>query len=135
MLNDLSQAELVATERDLANRLATLRRANLSLDLTRGKPSPEQLALSDQVELMTGNDFNTEDGTDARNYGGLSGITEARQLGSQLLGVDASNVIAGGNSSLTLMYQYLLHTKPWIPEVKQYGLMDDSIVTGRTGPL
>ena len=109
MLNDLSQAELVATERDLANRLATLRRANLSLDLTRGKPSPEQLALSDQVELMTGNDFNTEDGTDARNYGGLSGITEARQLGSQLLGVDASNVIAGGNSSLTLMYQYLLH--------------------------
>ena len=60
MLNDLSQAELVATERDLANRLATLRRANLSLDLTRGKPSPEQLALSDQVELMTGNDFNTE---------------------------------------------------------------------------
>ena len=109
MLTDLNQAELAAKERDLANRLATLKRVNLSLDLTRGKPSPEQLALSDQVEFMTGNDFKTEDGADARNYGGLSGIAEARQLGAQLLGVDAGNVIAGGNSSLTLMYQYLLH--------------------------
>lgn len=109
MLNDMSRDALIARERTLADRFASLKDTSLALDLTRGKPSPEQLALSDPIDNMVAGDFRADDGTDARNYGGLTGLPEARQLGAELLGVRADNVIAGGNSSLTLMYQYLLH--------------------------
>ena len=49
-----------------------------------------------------------QDGTDVRNYGGLLGIQDARRLGAELLGVHEDDVIAGGNASLTFMYQYIL---------------------------
>jgi len=109
MLNDTSRDVLLARERALAHRFAYLKDTNLALDLTRGKPSPEQLALSDRIDDMVAGNFRVCDGTDARNYGGLTGVPEARHLGAELLGVRADDVIAGGNSSLTLMYQYLLH--------------------------
>ena len=109
MLNDMSRDALVARERTLAARYAALKDAGLALDLTRGRPSPEQLTLSDPIEQMVAGDFRADDGTDARNYGGLTGLPEARQLGAELLGVRADDVVAGGNSSLTLMYQYVLH--------------------------
>ncbi len=47
----------------------------LKLDMTRGKPSSEQLDLA--AELLTNlsaSDFKAADGTDTRNYGGLDGI-------------------------------------------------------------
>ena len=81
--------------------------AGLALDLTRGKPAPAQLTLSDDLDGILGGDYRAEDGTDTRNYGGLLGIPEARRLGGQLLDVDAARVLAGGNSSLTLMYLFL----------------------------
>ena len=80
-------------------------KAGLKLDLTRGKPCPEQLALSEAMDQTIAGNFFAEDGTDTRNYGGILGIDEARKLGARLLDVDAQNVLAGGNSSLTLMYQ------------------------------
>ena len=83
-------------------------KAGLKLDLTRGKPCPEQLALSEAMDQTIAGNFFAEDGTDTRNYGGILGIDEARKLGARLLDVDAQNVLAGGNSSLTLMYQFLL---------------------------
>ena len=106
-LDRLTQEQLQARERELDAEYRTFQEAGLALDLTRGKPSPAQLALSD--ELDTGGDLKAADGTDTRNYGGLDGLPEARALGAELLGVRADEVIAGGNASLTLMYLYLLN--------------------------
>lgn len=76
----------------------------IQLDLTRGKPGPSQVALADALDGILQGDFQCSDGTDARNYGGLRGIPECRELGAVLTGFPADCVIAGGNSSLQLMY-------------------------------
>ena len=102
-----SRDELLARERELDATYQRFRDAGLALDLTRGKPSAAQLALSDGLDAIEGG-FVTADGTDTRNYGGLDGLADARALGAALLGVRPEEVIAGGNSSLTLMYFYLL---------------------------
>ena len=54
--------------------------------------------------LNSTSDLSSEDGTDARNYGGLEGIAEARKLMGDVMGVDPSQVIVFGNSSLNIMY-------------------------------
>ena len=69
--------------------------------------------------------FDSESGMDCRNYGGLDGIPEAKQLMASIMNTHMDNVIIGGNSSLTLMYQLISHgmtdgicgNKPWY-EVK-----------------
>ena len=99
---------LRSRERELTATYEGFRSAGLSLDLTRGKPSPAQLALSDDLDAAHG-PLAAADGTDIRNYGGLDGLSEARRLGAAWLGVRPGEVIAGGNSSLTLMYLYLLN--------------------------
>jgi len=81
----------------------------VNLDFTRGKPAISQLQLAAALDGVLDGDYLTADGTDTRGYGGLDGIPEARQLGAELLGVSAENVIAQGNSSLTLMYLYIMH--------------------------
>ncbi len=88
----------------LESRYEDLKGRGLSLDLTRGKPAPDQLDLSNELDGILGGDFIASDGTDTRNYGALRGIPEARELGAKLLGLSPEDVIAGGNSSLTLMY-------------------------------
>ena len=95
---------LAARERELEARYRVLCGSNLNLDLTRGKPSAEQLALSDALDGILAGDYAASDGTDTRNYGGLRGIPEARALGAEILGLHPDQVIAAGNSSLTLMY-------------------------------
>ena len=93
------------TERDeLERRFAALKGANLSLDLTRGKPAAEQLDLANELDGYLGGDYAAADGTDVRNYGMLRGLPEARVLGARLLDVAPEEVIAGGNASLTLMF-------------------------------
>lgn len=93
---------------ELNARYEQLKSRQLKLDLTRGKPSPEQLDLNNALDGILQGDYHTE-GTDLRNYGGLDGLKQAKQLGSFLLDVPAENVLAGGNSSLTLMYHMVLH--------------------------
>jgi DNA-binding transcriptional MocR family regulator len=83
--------------------------AGLKLDLTRGKPAAEQLDLSNELDGILGGFFLLQDGTDVRNYGGILGIPEARQLGAEFLGASPGQVMVGGNSSLNLMYQYVEH--------------------------
>ncbi|MCL2526572.1 MAG: aminotransferase [Coriobacteriia bacterium] len=81
----------------------------LKLNMARGKPSPQQLDLSmpllDTVSAQTSADILRE-GTadDLRNYGGLIGTPEARELMATIMGVDAADVIVCGNSSLNIMY-------------------------------
>ena len=109
MFDGLNPEALAAREQELSARFSELASAGLSLDLTRGKPSPQQVALSDPLDLALGGNYRLDDGSDVRNYGGLTGIPEARRLGAEMLGVSPDRVIAGGNSSLTLMYQYVLN--------------------------
>src|SRR5690606_31155231 len=80
----------------------------LNLDLTRGKPSAEQLSLSDALDGILSGNYKAADGTDTRNYGGLDGLPEAKQLGAHILGVAPADILVGGNSSLTLMFQVML---------------------------
>lgn len=75
----------------------------LTLNLERGKPGHDQIQLSDGLDGVLEGNFFSLDGSDTRNYGGLRGIPEARELGAQLLGITSERVIAGGNSSLHLM--------------------------------
>lgn len=74
----------------------------LKLDMSRGKPSPQQLDLS--MDMMTISDYRGETGIDARNYGSLEGMPEARRFFAEILGAKPSEVIVGGNSSLNMMY-------------------------------
>ena len=80
----------------------------MRLDMSRGKPSPEQLDLSQALIDEAGQTgFLARDGFDCRNYGLASGLPEARELGAELLGVPPAQVIAAGNSSLELMHDAL----------------------------
>lgn len=108
-LNNASKDQLTQWEQQLSAEYAAIVARNLSLDLTRGKPSSDQLNLSDGMDGILKGNYKSQDGTDTRNYGGLEGLAEARQLGASILGVKASEVLAQGNSSLTLMFQALLH--------------------------
>ena len=83
--------------------------AGLKLDLTRGKPAAEQLDLSNDLDGILEGFYLLQDGTDVRNYGGILGIPEARQLGAEFIGAKSEQVMVGGNSSLNLMYQYVEH--------------------------
>ncbi|MDQ2757351.1 MAG: aminotransferase class I/II-fold pyridoxal phosphate-dependent enzyme [Actinomycetota bacterium] len=97
---------------------AALQARSLSLDLTRGKPSSAQLDLADAL-LHLPTTTRDRDGVDVRNYGGLDGLAQLREIFAELLGVDPEQVVCGGNSSLTMMYDalvdLLLHGAPDSP--------------------
>ncbi|MFG1710155.1 aminotransferase class I/II-fold pyridoxal phosphate-dependent enzyme [Nonomuraea sp. M3C6] len=87
---------------------AALVQQGLSLDLTRGKPSPRQLDLSnDMLKLPTS--YRAADGTDGRNYGNLQGLPELRELFAPLVQVPAGQLVVGGNASLALMHDTIVH--------------------------
>lgn len=103
-LDQATPDQLRSLETTLAEQYQAFQEANLSLDLTRGKPNADQLALSDALDGILEGHYKDSKGTDLRNYGGLNGIPEARALFSQMIGVQADEVMIGGNSSLTMMY-------------------------------
>lgn len=103
-MDQASNAELQTLHRELSATLDKYRAAGLQLDLTRGKPSPEQLTLSDELDGILAGDYLTATGIDTRNYSGLEGIPEARELFVNMLDVSPGDILVGGNSSLTLMY-------------------------------
>ncbi len=104
-LDNASLEQLREWEGQLATQYNAILAKKLNLDLTRGKPSAEQLNLSDALDGILAGNYIAADGTDTRNYGGLDGLPEAKQLGANLLGVEAADILVGGNSSLTLMFQ------------------------------
>lgn len=87
---------------------AALAERGLKLDLTRGKPSPRQLDLSNGM-LRLPESYHTADGTDARNYGDLQGLPELRELFGPLLQVPPEQLVVGGNASLALMHDTVVH--------------------------
>jgi DNA-binding transcriptional MocR family regulator len=105
-LTSLSPDELAAFRAEQQTAYDALVAAGLKLDLTRGKPSSEQLDLSDALLALPTTAY-APDGTDTRNYGGLLGLTELRAVFAELLGLDLNQVSAQGSSSLTLMKEVL----------------------------
>ena len=107
-LAELSREELEAFATEQRTAYDNLVAKGLKLDLTRGKPSADQLNLSDGL-LHLPKTTTAPDGTDTRNYGGLAGGIEIREIYAELLGLDTDQLIAGGNSSLTMMRDTLMY--------------------------
>jgi len=88
---------------------SALQERGLTLDLTRGKPSSQQLDLSTELLNLPGaTDFTAENATDTRNYGGLQGLIEARRLLSSVLEAPAEQIVLANNASLSLMHDILV---------------------------
>ena len=118
--SEFSVEQLEQRQGVLQDNYAQIKEARLNLDITRGKPSAEQLDLSNEIDGILQGFFLLQDGTDVRNYGGILGIPEARQLGADILCLQPSEVLVGGNSSLTLMYNMIAHLiGAWEEESRQ----------------
>lgn len=90
------------------DRFERLKLTNAVIDMTRGKPAPEQLDLSDDMlNILSAEECADVNGQDYRNYGIGHGIPEAKKLFADFMGVKPSEIIVGGNSSLNLMYDTL----------------------------
>lgn len=104
---DLAKNELQTLEATLTEAYAYYKGRGLNLDLTRGKPAADQLDLANELDGILNGFYLLQDGTDVRNYGGLLGISEARQLGAEMLDCRPEHIMVGGNSSLNLMHTYV----------------------------
>ena len=103
-IEQLSQQDISRQLEALESEYNALAERNLSLDLTRGKPGHEQLDLCNHLDGILAGNYRSESGVDVRNYGGLDGLPEAKQLLGTMLGETPDHVIIGGNASLSLMY-------------------------------
>ena len=106
---EMTRDELILEKTTLEEKYEKVKSLNLKLDMSRGKPSAEQLDLSmgilDAIDSQTA--LISENGMDLRNYGVLDGIPEAKRLLAEMLGCSAKNVIVYGNSSLNVMYDQI----------------------------
>jgi DNA-binding transcriptional MocR family regulator len=101
---------LTASSQQLQADYDAFKARGLKLDLTRGKPSPAQLDLSNGLLSLPGdNDYVAEGAVDCRNYGGLQGLVEVRRLFSEIMGAAADQVVAANNSSLALMHDTIVY--------------------------
>ena len=121
--HEMDRDALTAEKAALEQAYKEFQAKGLKLNMARGKPGPHQMDLA--MDLLKMTDYTTDAGTDARNYGELKGLESARKLFADILGCKTSQVFAGGNSSLQLMYDTvskaythgLLHSeKPWCKE-------------------
>lgn len=125
-LIERSTDELRALHAEISSRYDALRAEGLKLDLTRGKPSVDQLDLSNGLLSLPGaGEYRDAAGTDLRNYGGALGLPELREIFSGPLRVPVPQLLALGNASLNVMHdvivQALLHgvpggVRPWSRE-------------------
>ncbi len=103
---EMSREELLDLKKELEIRYQEVQAQNLHLDMSRGKPSAEQLDISMGMMdvLHSGVDLKDSEGVDCRNYGVLDGVKEAKELLGQMSEVSPDKIIIYGNSSLNVMY-------------------------------
>ena len=109
LYSEFSSEQLLLEKEQLQKRYDEFKAQNLALDMSRGKPSAQQLDIS--MDMLSDIDmsvnFKASNGFDCRNYGVLDGIPECKKLFADLLEVEEKNIIVGGNSSLTMMFDYV----------------------------
>lgn len=120
---EMNAEELKAERSALASKYDEYKALGLALDMTRGKPSPVQLDLTNHIyDTLATEGFKTKEGVDTRNYNTPSGITEMREVFAQILGTSADKVFLGNSSSLNQMFDSLMRAlvfgehdsdKPW----------------------
>ena len=106
---ELSTAELQALKEELLARYRAFQDKALTLDMTRGKPCPEQLDLA--MDMLSGHinrEYRSHSGVDCRNYGGLDGINEAKKLFADYLEVADNEIIVGDSASLKMMHDTIM---------------------------
>lgn len=103
---EMSETELKEQLAVLTKEYEAAKAKGLKLDMSRGKPSPAQLDVSNEMLdiVNSGTGCVSDSGTDCRNYGIMEGIPEARQLMGEFLRVPKENVFVCGNASLNIMY-------------------------------
>jgi DNA-binding transcriptional MocR family regulator len=120
---NLADADLQALRRQTRGEYDAFRARGLRLDMTRGKPAPDQLDLANELLALPGNrDYFSQAGDDARNYGVLQGLPEVRALFAPMLGAPPSQIFVADNSSLAVMHDCIVWallkgvpggTQPW----------------------
>lgn len=107
--SDMTQQQLRKELETLDEQYDDFRKLGLSLNMSRGKPSDEQIktvmGILDCVDSKT--DYISKEGTNCLNYGSPTGLLECKELFAEMLGIDPAQIILGGNSSLELMYDYI----------------------------
>ena len=113
-LKDLPHDQFTELAERTRQQYEELKARNLNLDLTRGKPSSEQLDFSNALLSLPGEgDYKDKTGADVRNYGNLQGIADIRELWAEALGIDPANLIAGDSSSLNIMFDLISFAYIW----------------------
>lgn len=104
--SEMGKDELLALKTDLEKAYDEFKALGLKLDMSRGKPSSEQmdLAMGMMDVFHSSADLTSANGTDCRNYGSLEGLQEAKELLADMMECRADDVIVYGNSSLNVMY-------------------------------
>lgn len=107
----MSNDELLALKGELETTYKAFQGKGLKLDMSRGKPSTEQLDLSMGMMdvLNSSTNLKCEAGIDCRNYGVIDGIQEAKELLASMIEVPAEKIIIFGNSSLNVMFDMVSH--------------------------
>lgn len=105
MYQQMDAAELDAAIASLSAEVEQVKARGLALDMARGKPSPEQVALSrPMLDVINSASDLMDGGVDCSNYGGFEGIPSARALAGEFLGVPADQTLVLGSSSLLIMH-------------------------------
>lgn len=109
--SEYSKEQLLAEKENLEKQYDRFKSKGLKLDMSRGKPGTDQLAVSNGLlDAITSRDWEDNAGNHSLeylNYGLLTGIIECKEIFADLLGVPTKNVIVCGNSSLNLMFDYI----------------------------
>jgi DNA-binding transcriptional MocR family regulator len=126
VIADLSRDELQKLRTEVQAAYDAFKTRGLKLDMTRGKPSPEQLDLANGLLALPGNgDYFSDAREDGRNYGNVQGLAEARALFSKLMGAPADQIVVGDNASLAMMHDSIVWSllkgvpgsiRPWSKE-------------------
>ncbi len=119
---EMTREQLLEEFKSVKGEYEKLRSMHLSLDMSRGKPGFDNMDISEKMFDLVGNDtgFKNIEGIDCRNYGGLDGLIELKDLFAEILELQENQIIVGGNSSLNMMFDTIaqamthgLGAEPW----------------------